>query len=88
MDLATRHKRDTQADHRTETIGTKLGGMPSDRSTPIMAGYDRCFLVHGIKYANHISHELKKSVLVNGFWPVRLSIAPHIRSHGAEARGG
>jgi hypothetical protein len=32
-----------------ETIGTKEGGMPGDRSTPIMASYHGCFLVDGIK---------------------------------------
>jgi hypothetical protein len=49
ISLASRVKRNAQADYGTEAIGTKEGGVPGNRGAPIMAGYHRCFLVDGIK---------------------------------------
>ena len=52
-----------------------------------MASDDRGFLVEGIKSANHISDQMKQSVLVNRLRRVRLTIATHIRSHGVKTCG-
>jgi hypothetical protein len=47
--------------------------------------HDHCrFVAQGIKHPNHITDQVKKCVLVDGFWSIRLTVAAHIGDHSVE----
>src|SRR6266481_5533708 len=81
---APRNERNTQADHCSETIGTEQSGMPGNWSSPIMARDHRRFVAEGIKQPNHIADQVKKCVLVDGPWSIRLTVAAHVGGYGVE----
>ena len=46
---------------------------------------DHCrFVAQGIEQPNHITDQLKKVILVDGLWAIRLTVPAHVGGHGVE----